>query len=132
MKFVLLSIIISLLSVLSLDFVGSKNIVLAQNEVITKQLCDSNIDNNAACTEGGASDQLFGANGLVSSILNALSLLIGAVSVIVIVIGGFRFILSAGDPQSVAGARNQILYAIIGIIVAVFAQAIVRFALTAT
>src|SRR5665213_216244 len=54
---------------------------------------------------------------------------IGALAVLIIVIAGLRFILANGDPQSVSQARNTIIYAAVGLIVAVSAEIIVTFVL---
>ena len=62
--------------------------------------------------------------------INIFSLVVGVVSVIMIIIGGFRYIISGGDSSSVQGAKNTILYAIVGLLIVVFAQVIIRFVLT--
>jgi hypothetical protein len=54
---------------------------------------------------------------------------IGAIAVLIIVIAGLRFILANGDPQNVAKARNTIIYAGVGLVVAVSAEIIVTFVL---
>jgi Type IV secretion system pilin len=55
--------------------------------------------------------------------------LIGVVSVLVIVIAGVQLTISGGEPQKVAKARQTILYAIVGVIVAIFGSFIVGFIL---
>ena len=62
-----------------------------------------------------------------SSLTGALIFLIGAISVVMIIIGGLRYVLSNGDPKSAEGAKNTILYAVIGVIVAIASYAIVKF-----
>lgn len=56
-------------------------------------------------------------------------IVIGALSFLVLVIAGFRYILAQGDPAKVASAKNQILYAVIGLVVAALAASIVTFVL---
>lgn len=70
---------------------------------------------------------LFGNTGVFSEITNVLLFIIGAIAVIMIVIGGLRYVLSGGDAKQVEAAKNTILYAIIGIIVAILAYAAVNF-----
>lgn len=53
----------------------------------------------------------------------------GAVAVLMVVIGAFQYVISTGDPQKTAKAKNTILYALIGVAVAVSAQVIVSFVL---
>ncbi len=64
---------------------------------------------------------------LGETIVDILSLIVGIVSVIVIIFSGFRFITSGGDAQQVASARSGIIYAIVGIVIVILAQAIVAF-----
>lgn len=54
---------------------------------------------------------------------------IGAIALLIIVIAGLRFILSNGDPQNVSKARNTIIYAAVGLAIAVSAEVIVTFVL---
>ncbi|MDF2461224.1 MAG: conserved rane protein of unknown function [Candidatus Saccharibacteria bacterium] len=68
--------------------------------------------------------------GIFAGIANALIFLVGAVSVIMIIVGGLRYVISNGDSKQIAAAKDTILYAVIGIIVAIAAYAIVRFVTT--
>jgi hypothetical protein len=68
-------------------------------------------------------------NALLTKIINIISVIVGVVAVIMIIIGGFRYITSGGSPDKVTGAKNTILYGIIGLIVVALAQVIVRFVL---
>ena len=70
---------------------------------------------------------LFGQSGTFSKITSILLFIIGAIAVIMIVIGGLRYVLSGGDSSQITAAKNTILYAIIGIIVAILAYAIINF-----
>lgn len=66
-------------------------------------------------------------NTIFTSISNALIFIVGAVSVIMIIVGGLRYVLSSGDPKAISAAKDTILYAVIGIIVAIAAFGIVSF-----
>lgn len=89
------------------------------------------IQAGAACAQGkGQSASLFGDGGIFTTIVNILLYIIGAVAVIMLIIGGIRYVTSGGDSSAVTAAKNTILYAIIGIIVALLAYAIVNFVLT--
>jgi hypothetical protein len=61
--------------------------------------------------------------------LDLLSIIVGLVAVIMVIVGGFKFVTSGGDSAQVSGARNTILFAVVGIVVVVLAQVIVRFVL---
>jgi hypothetical protein len=60
-------------------------------------------------------------------VINILSIIVGAVCVLMIIIGGFRYIISGGDSNAISGAKNTILYAIIGLLVVLFARTIALF-----
>lgn len=79
----------------------------------------------AGCTEaeGGR------VNGVIATVVNVLSAVVGVVAVVMILIGGFRYVISGGDSSSTASAKNTIIYAIVGLIVVAMAQIIVRFVL---
>jgi len=70
-----------------------------------------------------------GIENLIKTVLNVLSAIVGAIAVIMIIIGGFRYVTSAGDSNTASSARNTILFAIVGLIIVAFAQIIVRFVL---
>jgi hypothetical protein len=73
---------------------------------------------------------LFGVDGVFTTITNVLLFVIGAISVIMIIIGGIRYVVSGGDSANVTAAKNTILYAVVGIIVAILAYALVHFVVT--
>jgi Phr family secreted Rap phosphatase inhibitor len=90
---------------------------------------------DAACEALGGSCGVSDGNAvyeILKVVLNILSIVAGAAAVIMIIIAGFKFITSQGDPGAVTGARNTVLYAVIGIIVVVLSQIIVQFVLTET
>ena len=95
---------------------------------ITNSLCEgSNI---------GSTDKTCNANGstaslktLAASIISIFSIIVGVVAVIMVIFGGFKYITSGGDSSSVSGAKNTLIYAIVGLIIVALAQFIVHFVL---
>ncbi|MDO4773870.1 MAG: hypothetical protein Q4A37_01965 [Candidatus Saccharibacteria bacterium] len=83
-----------------------------------------------ATKTGGVPENIEGQDGLIAKIVNVLLFVIGIISVIMIIIGGIRYATSNGDANSVTGAKNTILYAVVGLVVAIFAYAIVNFVVT--
>ena len=77
----------------------------------------------------GMPAELVGPDGVFTRITSIALYVIGAISVIMLIWGGLRYIISGGDNKKVTDAKNTILYAIIGLIFAVLAYAIVRFVL---
>lgn len=66
-------------------------------------------------------------NSTIQGAINILSIVIGVIAVIMMIIGGFKYITSSGDSNNVNSAKNTILYAVIGLAVAALAQVISRF-----
>ena len=91
---------------------------------------DGTITGGAEAARG--SDQtadLFGATGVFKTITNVLLYVLGAISVIMIIIGGLRYVVSGGNSTNVTAAKNTILYAIVGVIIAILSYAIINFVL---
>ena len=75
-------------------------------------------------------DKMLGKGGLITTITQLIVLITGAVSVVMIIIGGLRYVLSSGDSKGVHSAKDTILYSLIGLVVAIFSQVIVSFVLS--
>ena len=73
--------------------------------------------------------QLFGVDGIFTTATNMLLFIIGALSVIMIIVGGIRYVVSGGNSSQVTAAKNTILYAIVGLVVAFLAYAAINFLL---
>ena len=85
----------------------------------------------ASCAQAaGTSTNLFATGGVFQTVADTLIFLVGAVAVIFLIIGGLRYVISNGDSKAVEAAKNTILYAIIGIVVAVISFALVSFVIT--
>ena len=63
----------------------------------------------------------------VKTIVNTLLFVLGAVSVLTIIIAGIRYTTSQGEPGAVKIAKDTLLYAVIGLVVAIMSYAIVNF-----
>jgi hypothetical protein len=115
------------LSVISLLLCGG--LVLAPT-TITAQGIDPG-DKTQACT--GVSDQACTGDDtndfqkIWESVLNIVSYVVGAISVLMILIGGLRYVLSNGDANAISAAKNTILYALVGLIIAFIARGLVFF-----
>lgn len=79
------------------------------------------------CSALTAEEGQKGLTKVIKNILNIFSFVVGAISVIMIIIGGFRYITSGGDQKGVGDAKNTILYAIVGLVIVLFAQVIVKY-----
>jgi hypothetical protein len=95
--------------------------------------CDGSqgVAGGASCVSTGQNQTLFGQGGLFTNVINTILFVLGAASVIMIVYGGIRYTISGGDSSSVTAAKNTILYAVIGLVVALLAFAISNFVIAA-
>jgi len=84
----------------------------------------SEVTNGISSVNDGNSTDL---PSFITNIVNILLFLAGAIAVIVIIIGGIRYVMSSGDAGQVQSAKNTILYAVVGLVVVIMAYAIVNF-----
>ena len=84
---------------------------------------------NCARGEGTPANLFEGEDSIFTTVVNILLFIIGAVSVVMLIYGGIRYTTSAGNAASVTAAKNTIMYAIIGLIIAFLAFAIVNWVL---
>ena len=87
---------------------------------------------SGVCVDNAANtgkDKITGSDGVIATIFKWVIRLVGILSVIMIMVGGFRYIVSNGDSNSLKGAKDTILYALVGVVIALFAQVIARFVL---
>lgn len=107
-------------------------VVLAAPDTVLANCSSDNlsIQSGADCARGNSQPgQLFGDGSVFKRITDILLFLVGAIAVIMLIIGGIRYVVSGGDQTQVTAAKNTILYAIIGIVVAVLAYAAIDFVL---
>lgn len=93
----------------------------------------NNCVQSGGCPDGGTdcnTDAPSKVTNIIKLVINLFSLIVGVIAVIMIVIGGLKYITSGGDSGNVTGAKNTILYAVVGLVVVALAQIIVRFVLT--
>lgn len=103
------------------------------NDDIKNNLCQgielsADAGSDASCNNVNSSSTS-SANSLLRNIINVFSLVVGIVAVLMIIFAGFKYITSGGKGDSVSGAKNTILYAVIGLVIVALAQVIVRFVL---
>lgn len=93
---------------------------------------NTGLQGGISCADtGNTPSSLFAQGGIFTTVINVLLFIIGAISVIMLIIGGIRYTTSAGNSNAVTGAKNTIMYAIIGLVVAFLAFAIVNWVLAA-
>jgi len=103
--------------------------VNAQADIDSNLCAGANLDvNNPDCSKAEEAPER--VNAIIATVINIFSVVVGVVSVIMIIIGGLKYITSGGDSGNVTGAKNTILYAIIGLVIVALAQVIVNFVLS--
>ena len=79
----------------------------------------------------GCPANLFGDTGVFKQVTNTILYIVGIIAVIMLIIGGIKYVVSGGDAKKVTDAKNTVLYAIIGLVIAFLAFAIVNFVISA-
>ena len=137
-KKVFTSLSLSLLVAIPLMVVATP-LASAQSDNISNGLsCGANLNVSGISSSGSScpplDDGTAGAkvDGIIKLVINIFSLLVGVVAVIMIIVGGLKYITSGGNEGNVTGAKNTILYAIVGLVVVALAQIVVKFVLSKT
>lgn len=80
---------------------------------------------NNSCSDTGGT----GIEDIMKRVIQIFSIIVGFVAVVMIIIGGIKYITSGGDSGNISGAKNTIIYAVIGLIVVALAQILVHYVL---
>lgn len=124
-------IIFSLLATLGLAVPFAMPVAVHGQSIDENLKCGANLSFSEAATQDCEAQNTVDAgervDSIVTSVVNVLSLIVGVAAVIMVMVGGMRYITSNGDSGQVGNAKNTILYAIVGLIVVALAQIIVRF-----
>lgn len=118
----------------STEFCEVSGAGISGNQTITNSSYCKDVSNRFNSRGGDpvtdTNSPLLGKNSIIYRITQLVIMATGIVSVVMIIIGGFRYVTSAGDSNGTKGAKDTILYAVVGLIVALFAQVIVTFVLS--
>ncbi|MGI9027281.1 MAG: pilin [Candidatus Saccharimonadales bacterium] len=115
---------------LTFSAVSYADVSAASNDTLRQNACSGgeiDLSGKAGCKEADSERPTKSLNNLVAQIINVLSIIVGVVAVIMVIIGGFKFVTSGGDSGKVASARNNVLFAIIGLVIVALAQFLIRF-----
>jgi hypothetical protein len=121
-------LLITLTAVLAITIIsfGSQDHAAALFSGATGQACSgASLQSNGACTDSSSS-----ITTLIKAVILVISWIVGIVSIIMVIFGGFRYVTSGGDSAATASARNTIIYALVGLVIAVLAQTLVYFVFT--
>ena len=127
MKNILVILLVSTMlsiSALVVSSLQAQNAVYAQADLACESLGGGDGDDGGC---GAANEGEPEAGSIVTTAITYLSIVTGIIAVIMMIVGGLKFITSGGDASAVTSARNTIIYAVIGIVIAVLAQVFVQF-----
>lgn len=82
---------------------------------------------NGTCTSNNGGNTI---SSVANTVVKYFSIVVGAIAVIMVIYGGFRYITSGGDSNNVSAAKNTLIYAIVGLLIVAIAQLIVHFVIS--
>ena len=96
------------------------------SSAIQQEVCDG----IGGCDTGGTGRNT-GLNKVVNFAINLMIVLLAVISTIMIILGGIKYASSGGDSNATASAKNTIIYALIGLVIAVLAKPLIDLVLKA-
>jgi hypothetical protein len=102
-------------------------------DVLSDTCKEAGVSGSSFCanvSSESSQNRVLGPNGIITKITQFIIFITGAISVIMVIIGGFRYVASTGDSNGTKQAKDTILYALVGLAVAILAQVIVSFVLS--
>jgi len=120
------------LSVFGVLMVMAPSGVMAQSyQGPYSEACKRGGADSAVCkAKNNATNPLTGKGGVLDDVVNILSIAAGSVAVILMFIGGIKYITSNGDSSEISSAKRTIIYALIGLVIVVLARAIINFVIS--
>jgi len=107
-------------------FVGNK----VSADDLFNEVCTADTQNSTVCSDvDNPGNPITGKEGLIAKAVSLLSWVIGVASTIMLLYGGYKYVTSSGDSAKVNVAKETVLYAVIGLAVAISARAIIVFVL---
>lgn len=94
-----------------------------------KDVCQNNGGESTVCddaSQGPNANPLYGPRGIITIVVNLLSVLVGIAAVVGIIVAGIKYLTSASNPEEANQARELVIYAVVGLILATAAQVLVR------
>lgn len=104
--------------------VGIVSIVAVSLPVAAQDALEQGIQ---AAHGDGIPTTITGDGGVITTVINVMLYIVGILSVIMLIYGGIRYTISGGNSSAVTAAKNTILYAIVGLVIAIFAYAAINF-----
>jgi hypothetical protein len=125
---VILALLVPITLMTQTSHAGGVDINKGNGRIISP--CTTGGSGSAYCQDtntNNATNMIYGKDGAIVTTSYIIAGIAGVAAVIMIVIGGIRFMVSGGDPSSVANARNSIIFALVGLVVIAAAESIFLF-----
>ncbi len=105
-------------------------IATAQSKTAAQIACESagGSWSGSGCVKSNPAEK--GVDDTVRAAVSILSYIAGVASIVMVIVGGIKYVVSSGDSNAVGSAKNTITYALVGLVIAIMAQAMVRFVFT--
>ncbi len=97
-------------------------------DIVSNKVCNK-AKNSTVCTDKnvGENNPLSGPNGVLTKVINLLTIVVGIVAIITIILGGLKYVTSGSNAEDVTKARERVIYSLVAILIAASAQLIVRY-----
>jgi hypothetical protein len=86
--------------------------------------------NGAYRGQGQPAELFAGPDAIIPQAINLMLFIVGVIAIFMLIFGGIRYVISGGAADRVKDAKNTILYAIIGLVVAILGYAIVQWVIS--
>lgn len=125
------SLLISILAIFSFAPMLAPAIASAATDSADNLACgvEGDLAGTTDCSSADTVNADSSINSIIETALRIFQIVVGIVSVVMIVMGGLRYITSGGETTAVGTAKNTILYALVGIVVVALAEIIIQFVL---
>lgn len=114
-----------LLAVTVFGAVFSTGLVSREVVAISDPICSSGVDEDLKKTAGCYEDDTI--KSPIKTAVEVLLWVVGVICVVMVIWSGAKMTMSAGDAGAVMKAKNTLIYAVVGLVVAILAYAIVEF-----
>ncbi len=84
----------------------------------------------AVCVEKGSGDPISGNDGALLKITNIVAFIAGIAAIIMIIVGGIKYVVSDGDSGKISSAKSTLMGALIGLIIVVLARTLINYVVT--
>ena len=101
-------------------------VAFAENENPFSKVCDqATAENSFVCNESAKDPSA--QDGIIVKVTNIVAYIGGIAAIIIIMVGGFSYVMSSGDSSKINKAKDMIIFALVGLVIIVFARTIIVF-----